>query len=1098
MAESMLARQASVRKVAFNPFTLRLSTADLSLAESDGRPLLSAGGLLIELQWRSVVRRAWSFAEIRITDAKAHLLIAPDGKFNLAELFATLAQQPGEPSADNGLPRLVIERFAMERGQVEMQDRRAGYANLLSPIDFELAHFSTLPNQNDAHTLSAESSRGGKLRWTGTASVNPIRASGQLVLEKISLPELSVYLKTYTRATLTAGELSAALPYSLSYEQGKLEARLSGASASVQDIAISTEGAKSSFAALSHLDLNGVNADLAARELTVATARASGGKLEVTRNAQGEVNLASLARAAESSPAVALTAVPQVTGDPWKFAVAQLLVDDLALSAVDQTVKPALKVQADQLRLKLGLSGALAASTQVNVSGAEFSLANLEIGNDDLSAFKLARFGFTGGQVDLAARSVAIGNVVAEGGHVQLQRNAKGDLNLLALLPQGGAGAAAAKPTAGKPWSARVNTIELSRFGADVEDQGTGIKVHVTDVAAKLSGVGSDIKKPIKFSAALGLREGGQFTAQGSVVPATGALQADVQLKQLALAPLQPLLAQHLKLKVAKGSVSARGRLTAVPDERGAGLRYQGGMNVADLILDEADGKLFASWRNVDAPRMTASLGPDRLDIPELRIVEANAKLIIEDDRSLNAARLLVKRPGASLKPAKEVASAQPSGQVFPVSIGRVRLENAKLDFADLSLRPQFAAKMYEMSGAIVGLSTSRQSRSQIELDSRVDEFGSARIRGTLNAFAPESNTDVSLVFKNVDMVSASPYTMKFAGYKIAEGKISLDLQYKVRDNQLAGTNQIVIDKLTLGERVDSPDALKLPLELAIAILKDSDGRIDLGLPVSGDMSDPQFSYGALVWKAIGNLLTRIVTAPFRALGSMLGLSGTKLESIDFDPGSDTVSPPEREKLAQVAQLLAKRAQLNLSVPGQYDEAVDGAALRTRAVRAEIDRRTGQKQEAGRAPGPVNLGDRATRRAVQDLYAARFGDAELDRQKQAAQSAPPVGAATGGQAPVSQPPLALWQRVGKMVQGEPQVADATAFYNQLLERLYREQPLAPDALAKLGARRSDAIVKAIRTSGIEAGRAASSAPEKVAPGAGKSVSLQLKLGLAAK
>ncbi len=1102
MAESMLARQATVGEVAFNPFTLRFTTADLSLAEADGTPLLSTGGLLIELQWRSVVRRAWSFAEIRITDAKAHLLIEPDGKFNLAELLASIDRQPREPSRDDGLPRLVIERFAVERGQVDMQDRRAGYANLFSPIDFELAHFSTLPNQNDAHALSAESSRGGKLRWKGTASVNPIKASGEFILETIPLSELSVYLRSYTRATLAAGELSATLPYSLSYDQGKLEARLSGAKASVNNIAVSIDGAGKSFAELSRLDLDNVNADLAARQLTVATARASGGRLEVTRNAQGEVSLANLARAAPSSRAVALTATPMATGEPWKFGVEQLMLDDLALSAVDETVRPALKVQADQLRLKLRLSAALASDTQLNASGADFSLANLEVGNGDRPALKLARFGFTGGQVDLAARSIAIGTVVAEGGHVQIQRNSSGDLNLLSLLPKGGAGAVAPapKPTAGKPWSARVDTIELSRFGADVEDQGTGIKVHVTDMKAKLDGVGSDLRKPVKFSAALGLREGGQFTAQGSAVPATAAVQADVQVKQMALAPLQPLLAQHLKLKIAKGHVSARGQLTASPAERGAGLRYRGGLNIADLALHEADGELFASWKNVDAQRLSASLGPDRLNIPELRIVDANAKLIIEDDRSLNAARLLVKGPAARVKPAKEVAAAAPpSGQAFPVSVGRVRLENAKLDFADLSLRPQFAAKMYEMNGVVVGLSTNGTSQSQIELDSRVDEFGSARIRGTLNPFAPQSNTDVSLVFKNVDMVSASPYTMKFAGYKIAEGKISLDLQYKVRDNQLAGTNQIVIDKLTLGERVDSPDALKLPLELAIAILKDSDGRIDLGLPVSGDMSDPQFSYGALVWKAIGSLLTRIVTAPFRALGSMLGLGGAKLESIDFDPGSDTVAPPEREKLAQVAQLLVKRAQLNLSVPGQYDEAADGAALRMRAVRAEIERRAGQKPEAGRDPGPVDLGERATRSAVRDLYAARFGDGELDRQRKAAQSAPPAGAAASGrQAAGSQPPLALWQRVGKMVQGEPQVADASAFYNQLLERLYREQPLAPDALANLGARRSDAIVKAIRTSGIEAGRATSGEPEKLAPGPGRSVSVQLKLGLAAK
>src|SRR4029077_14477171 len=195
-------------------------------------------------------------------------------------------------------------------------------------------------------------------------------------------------------------------------------------------------------------------------------------------------------------------------------------------------------------------------------------------------------------------------------------------------------------------------------------------------------------------------------------------------------------------------------------------------------------------------------------------------------------------------------------------------------------------------------------------------------------------------------MVPASPYSMKFAGYKIAEGKISLDLQYKVRNSQLEGTNQIVIDKLTLGERVESPDALKLPLELAIAILKDSDGRIDLGVPVSGNTNDPQFSYGAVIWKAIGNVLTKIVTAPFRALGGMFGMSGEKLEAIDFDPGSDRLLPPEREKLKQVAQVLSKRPQLKLSVPGQYSEAADGAALKSRAVRVEIARRTGIKLDS--------------------------------------------------------------------------------------------------------------------------------------------------------
>jgi hypothetical protein len=641
--------------------------------------------------------------------------------------------------------------------------------------------------------------------------------------------------------------------------------------------------------------------------------------------------------------------------------------------------------------------------------------------------------------------------------------------------------------------------VEFSKFSADIQDQGSGVNVHVVDLAVKVEGASSDLKRPVKFSAGLNLREGGQLSAQGSVVPDSGEVQSDVRIKQVALAPLQPLVAKYVKLKIAGGSVSAQGRLTTgASGTKTASVRYVGGLDIAGLTLKEEDGDLFASWKNVGADKFTASLSPNLLHVPELRIVEANAKLIIEDDRSFNAARLLVQPAGGSATAAKPAVVQPAADDAFPVRVRRVRLQNAKLDFTDLSLRPQFAAKIYELNGVINGLSSKRDSRSQIELDGRVDEFGLARIRGELNPFAPSNATDVNVVFRNVDMVSASPYSMKFAGYKIAEGKISLDLQYKVRASQLEGANQIIIDKLTLGERVDSSDALKLPLELAIAILKDSDGRIDLGLPVSGNINDPQFSYGALIWKAIGTLLTKIVTAPFRAIGALLGVGGEKLESIDFDSGSASLLPPEREKLKQVAQLLGKRPQLKLSVPGHYSEAADGAALRARLVRVEIARRAGLKLEAAEEPGPVDFGNRAVRSALRELYAARFGDAELDKQKKAAEVAvavPAVAASTAGdlKSEPAQAKLPIWQRVGKVIQGEPQVADSSAFYNNLLERLNQNQSLAPDALAQLGAQRADAIVAALKNAGVDSTRAVAAAPEKGTSEIGKPVPVKLSL-----
>jgi len=249
-----------------------------------------------------------------------------------------------------------------------------------------------------------------------------------------------------------------------------------------------------------------------------------------------------------------------------------------------------------------------------------------------------------------------------------------------------------------------------------------------------------------------------------------------------------------------------------------------------------------------------------------------------------------------------------------------------------------------------------------------------------------------------------------------------------------------------------------------------------------------------VIWKAVGNVLTKIVTAPFRALGNLLGISADKLEAIDFDAGSAVLLPPEREKLKQVAQILAKREQLRLAVPGQYSD-TDGAALRAQAVRRAIAAKAGIKLEAGEEPGPLNLGERKIRGALRDLYGERFGKAELDKQKKAAESAAPV-AASASAAASAPAKIPVFQRLGKLIEGEPQVADTGAFYNGLREQLEAKQPLPADALSKLGTQRSAAILAALQQDGTPAARVSAGAPEKTEAAPGKLVGL--KLGLAAQ
>ncbi|MBA5687879.1 DUF748 domain-containing protein [Rugamonas apoptosis] len=1216
IGQSVLERQMSVGDVRFNPYTLRLEVVDFRLAEANGAPLFSAGQLTVDLEWRSLFRRAWTLAEVRLTAPQALLAVGADGSFNIAQLMDTLNRRPHEESS--GMPRLSIASLVLEQGKLTLRDQRAGYADEYTPIDFKLANLSTLPDENGSYTFSADATGGGTLRWRGDASLNPIGGKGELVLDKVALPGVAAYLKPYTRASVTAGLLSAKLPYHFSYQDGKFDAGLDGAALGVHDLAVAQGTPAATFAALKTFELTGVQANLATRSASIERLSAADGKFSLHRNAKGELDLAQLGAPETPKPATAAVptapsapaasagsvaaaptpakaastpsasstanatpapAKPSAPPPPWKLQLKQLDFDRLAFDAIDETASPALKVSMAQAQLHLHLQAEQApAGVKLNLDGATFSLADLTIASGSQTPFKLGELGFTDGSIDLAGHRATFGRLYADGGQLQLAFDAKGKLALLDHLPGGGKAAptadkspaagkpapasstasvttTAAKPgaapatapeaTAGTPWQVNAKSVELNKFSAAYSDQGTGIKANVQDFNLRLDDVSNDLKQAIKFQAGLAVREGGKLSAQGSLVPATGAVDTAVEVKQLALAPVQPMLAKFVKLKLASGTVSARGQLSTKPGPANrTSVRYVGAFDVSNLALNEDDGDRFASWKAVRTDKLTLSMAPDLLDIPELRIVEPNAKLIIENDRSLNAARLLVEPangaassapvPAAGTasvpaKPAASVASASPAAkttvaaakpaapasQPFPVHVQRMRLQNAKLDFTDLSLRPQFSAKIYELGGVITGLSSKRDARSQVELDGRVDEFGMARVRGQLNPFAASENTDLNVIFKNVDMVSASPYTMKFAGYKIAQGKISLDLEYKVRQNQLQGNNHIVLDQLTLGERIDSPDALKLPLELALAILKDSDGRIDLGLPVAGDMNDPQFSYGAVVWKAVGNVLTKIVTAPFRALGNLFGISGDKLEAISFDPGSEVLLPPERAKLAQVAQILAKRAQLTLAVPGQYSEQADGAALRGRAVRREIAKRAGIKLEAGEEPGPLDLNSSPVRSALRSLYGERFGSAELDKEKKAAEAAAavPVAATStasaseataanaASDAPNAQPApgqkkLAVWQKLGKLIQGEPQVADASGFYRALQTKLEQRQALPADALTRLGTLRASAIVAALTEGGVNPASTRATAPEAVPAEVGQPVNL--KLGLSAK
>jgi len=275
----------------------------------------------------------------------------------------------------------------------------------------------------------------------------------------------------------------------------------------------------------------------------------------------------------------------------------------------------------------------------------------------------------------------------------------------------------------------------------------------------------------------------------------------------------------------------------------------------------------------------------------------------------------------------------------FVATIGKVRIEGAAADFTDESLPLPFSARIEDMAGELSTIATNSAEPSTVALQGKVDEFGLVRVSGFMTPLDVPKNTDLKVIFENVEIPKFSAYTIPFAGREIASGRLDLDLGYQVRDSQLVGENKIVLRDFELGDEVPHPGAASLPLGLAVALLKDSAGNIDIDLPVSGDLDDPEFGYGRVIGQAVANLIIKIVACPFSLLVNLLGVEADELEYINFPVGRSDLAPPEIERANKLAEALALRPELRLELSGVVDRDGDGRALQTMKVDADIDAR---------------------------------------------------------------------------------------------------------------------------------------------------------------
>jgi hypothetical protein len=362
------------------------------------------------------------------------------------------------------------------------------------------------------------------------------------------------------------------------------------------------------------------------------------------------------------------------------------------------------------------------------------------------------------------------------------------------------------------------------------------------------------------------------------------------------------------------------------------------------------------------------------------------ARAIVYEDGTLNFTRLMTPgrepEPTAGAKPAPASADGAPAREALPITIGRIELANGNVNYSDFFVRPNYAANLTEVTGTVTTMSA--EQAGDIAFTGRVDHSAPVEVSGRIHPFAKELSLDISAKARDVDLPPLTPYSVKYAGYGIEKGKLTFDVHYRVENRKLAAENRLVLDQLTFNrERVDSPTATKLPVLLAVSLLKDSRGVIDINLPIAGSLDDPEFSVGGLIIRVIVNLLTKAVTAPFALLGAAFG-HGEELSIVPFAPGSSVLDADARKRVETLAKALGDRPALKLEIGGRADGRTDREALRHAAVETAMKREKMKSLAAsGDAPASADLVTIGADERVRWLTAAYKESSIKDRPRNA-------------------------------------------------------------------------------------------------------------------
>ena len=586
----------------------------------------------------------------------------------------------------------------------------------------------------------------------------------------------------------------------------------------------------------------------------------------------------------------------------------------------------------------------------------------------------------------LTGRVAHVSSMEINGGSTFLERASNGLPVALSYLklpkaeatPLVTAAAQAAAPAFADSWNLRLEELSVTNFNVSVEDHSTvGVATPGLDnLALNLKGVSNQSNAPIALTLGFDWRGGGTFHTEGHGTLLPPDLTVNVAITNLAIPPVQPYVAQFMNVVVHSGGFGLNGTVKLNP-AASPQIQFTGDHSVTNFAAsDTVAYHELASWQYHSVRGIDFTLNPTRLNVDEVKFVGARNNIVISSNGQINVVTLpKVPANTNNAIAATTTTTNKPKFELFPIHVNAVVLEQNSLRAADDSLLRRFETHVEEINGSIRDITLPGLNKANVDIRGKISSLAPFEITGTVIPDPDNLFADLKVTFTNTDLTPLSPYAEKFAGRPLTKGKLTTDQHHHVENNKLVSTVMVDFAQLTLGGKVESPYATKLPVKLAIGLLKDMDGHIVLDVPLSGSLDDPQFSIWAVAGQALQNIILKVATSPFSLLGALVG-GGEELQFVDFNPGLAQLNDSETNKLFKLSAALTKRPALSLEIGATFDAALDVDALGRQKVADQMKTARIEEIVARGKPAParseLQLDDNEYDRLLRKTYRAAF------------------------------------------------------------------------------------------------------------------------------